>query len=984
MTALVISLVLGSTASLHIQAGPAAAATPAAEAAAETALGVNIAPVRDWTPEWPFVDAFRTSRPWISQRTGAGWGQGPALQLDEHGWVRSMEPGQYVDAAIFTSGDYPIGTYVVTWEGDGDVTFFGGGTITNRTANRFEYNPQTAGRTDYTPGAGGRFLRVTRTDPDDYVRNIRVWMPGFEATGEAQVFHPQFLDSLKGMKTLRFMDWMGTNASPYTTWESYPTPESSTQTRGVAVDLMIDLANRIGADPWFNMPHQADDEFVRSFARAVRDKLAPGRKAYIEYSNELWNSAYAFQQTPWVRGKGQELGLATEPWVAGQRYQALRSVEIFQIWNEEFGAEAGTRLVRVAGVQSGNVGVAHDVLSYRNAHEHVDAIAVAPYFDCGDQWIPGDSRSYFPGHPTVAPYVKEGGVDRLLQACQRSIDVGARDQILRHKALADQYGLSLVAYEAGQHLAGILGAENDDALTALFGAANRHRRMRDLYARYLDQWRELGGGAIALFLTTEHMSKWGSWGLRERLSQPLADAPKALAADEFLQALRQVPVRVSAPAVTSLSLRSDLAAGGSTLTVRGANLASASTVRFGQVNAPFHTVQADGVTHLVVTTPRFDQGGAVDVTVTNPAGVSPATPASRFTYHPPPAVTSLSPATALTVGGTTVTLTGTALTGAETVRIGAVTVPARVLSATSMEFTVPARTQTGGVDVTVTTPYGTSAVVPAGRLTYVNPPKPVVADLSASSGPAQAPTTVLINGSHFRGTTRVTIGVQEAAFTVLSDSQIRAVFPAQPHNTWVNVHVFTPGGHSDAHAETDFRYIAAQVPAVTGLSVTEGQAHIPHTVLVSGQGFTWATQVTVGGVPAPFTVVSDTRLSATFPARAFQGKVGVQVTTPAGTSPITQSGVFTYTAPRPVVTRLSVSRGPARSRTTVLIDGSGFTAASRVTAGGLPASFTRVSDTRLKAVLPARTAGTAYVQVTAPGGVSAVGRAAAFTWVASR
>ncbi|MBG0826931.1 IPT/TIG domain-containing protein [Planomonospora sp. ID67723] len=980
-----MSLVIGATTSLQAQAGPAAAATPAAEAVAGTALGVNIAPVRDWTPEWPFVDAFRTSRPWISQRTGASWGQGPALSLDEHGWVRSMEPGQYVDAAIFTSGDYPIGTYAVTWEGTGDVTFFGGGTISDRTANRFEYNPQTAGRADYTTGAGGRFLRITRTDPDDYVRNIRVWMPGFEQTGEKQVFHPQFLDSLKGMRTLRFMDWMTTNASPYAEWEDYPTPESSTQTRGVAVELMVELANRVGADPWFNMPHRATDEFVRSFAQVVQDRLAPGRKAYIEYSNELWNSAYAFQQTPWVRRTGQDLGLAVEPWVAGQRYQALRSVEIFRLWREAFGAEADTRLVRVMGVQSGNSGVARDVLAYRDTHEHVDAIAVAPYFDCGDQWIPGDSRTYFPGHPTVAPYVKAGGVDRLLQACQHSIDTGVREQILRHKALADQYGLSLVAYEAGQHLTGLLGTENDSALTALFHAANRHPRMRDLYARYLDQWRELGGGTIALFLTAEHMSKWGSWGLRERMNQALADAPKARAADEFLQALRQLPLRVAAPTVTSLSLRAGLSAGGATVTLRGANLASTSTVRFGGVSAPFRTAQVSGVTHLVVTTPRFDRGGVVDVAVSNPAGTSTPTSASRFTYHPPPVVTSLSPSTALTVGGTTVTLTGTALTGTTEVRIGAVAAPSvRVLSPTSVQFAVPARIQTGGVDVTVTTPYGTSAVVPAGRLTYVNPPRPVVADLSAASGPAQVPTTVLINGSNFRGATRITIGVQEATFTVLSDSQIRAVFPPQPHNTWVNVHVFTPGGHSDAHAETDFRYIAAQVPSVTGLSAASGQTHAPHTVLVNGQGFTWASRVTVGGVTVPFTFVSDTQLRAAFPARTSTGLANVQVSTPAGASPVTQASGFAYTTPpRPVVSRLSATRGLTAARTPVTIEGTGFTAASKVSVGGVSVAFTRVSDTRLSLVLPIRAAGTAYLQVTTPGGTSATGNGTAFTWVRS-
>ena len=39
-----------------------------------------------------------------SQQQGAAWGAGPALNLDERGWVRSLQPGQYVDAAVLTEG----------------------------------------------------------------------------------------------------------------------------------------------------------------------------------------------------------------------------------------------------------------------------------------------------------------------------------------------------------------------------------------------------------------------------------------------------------------------------------------------------------------------------------------------------------------------------------------------------------------------------------------------------------------------------------------------------------------------------------------------------------------------------------------------------------------------------------------------------------------------------------------------------------------
>ena len=42
-------------------------------------LGVNLAGPADWATELPFVDVFRTARPWISQKERAGWGQGPRV-----------------------------------------------------------------------------------------------------------------------------------------------------------------------------------------------------------------------------------------------------------------------------------------------------------------------------------------------------------------------------------------------------------------------------------------------------------------------------------------------------------------------------------------------------------------------------------------------------------------------------------------------------------------------------------------------------------------------------------------------------------------------------------------------------------------------------------------------------------------------------------------------------------------------------------------
>jgi hypothetical protein len=84
---------------------------------------------------------------------------------------------------------------------------------------------------------------------------------------------------------------------------------------------------------------------------------------------------------------------------------------------------------------------------------------------------------------------------------------------------------------------------------------------------------------------------------------------------------------------------------------------------------------------------------------------------------PAPAVTAISPASGTTAGGMPVTITGTGLSGATAVDFGSTAGTAVSCTATSCTVTSPAGAA-GTVDVTVTTPVGTSAVSSAGRYTY--------------------------------------------------------------------------------------------------------------------------------------------------------------------------------------------------------------------------------------------------------------------------
>ncbi len=486
----------------------------ASPASARAPLALNLSGVVDWSSEIVFVDVFKASRAWISQAEGKPWGRGGPLDVDDRGNVRRLAPGQYAETVVFTDfGDrFPTGTYTCLYDGTGEIGLTGDARITKREPGRLSV--------EIKPKDGSVFLRITRTDPDDPVRNIRLIMPGHEDTYEKQPFNPEFLARWKGFQALRFMDWGSTNNSEIVTWSDRPTPADHSQAlKGVAAEYMIELCNQLHVDPWFCMPHRADDDYVRGLARLVRERLDSDRKIYIEYSNECWNGG--FGQAGYCRDEGKRLGLSNNDYEAQLRYYSRRSTEIFGIWEKEFGGH--DRLVRVLATQSANSWTGTTVLDYQDAAKHADAIAIAPYF--GYRW----------GNPDRAAEVAKMTPDELIKALAEDVSQSRRS-MEEYAALAKKHGLKLMAYEGGQHLAGHGGAENNDALTALFHAANRHPGMKDLYTRHLADWNEAGGDLFCVFSSMGRYSKWGSWGLLENSAQDPLEVPKYQAIHEYLSA----------------------------------------------------------------------------------------------------------------------------------------------------------------------------------------------------------------------------------------------------------------------------------------------------------------------------------------------------------------------------------------------------------------------------------------------------------------
>ena len=253
----------------------------------------------------------------------------------------------------------------------------------------------------------------------------------------------------------------------------------------------------------------------------------------------------------------------------------------------------------------------------------------------------------------------------------------------------------------------------------------------------------------------------------------------------------------SEPAITGLTPTSGSTAGGTVVTITGTGFTRATAVHFGTVAATGVTVKND-TTITAISPAAF---GVVDVTVTTPEGTSSDSVADQFTYNmsPPPCVAILSPATGSNFGGTSVTITGTGFTRATAVHFGLQLADFTVKNDTTITVTSPASTVLGPVDVTVTTPEGTSSDSVADVFTYTTytTALPVITDVYPATGSNFGGTPVTITGTGLMPVTAVHFGtVAVMNITVVNGTTITVVSPASTVLGTVDITVTTPEGTS--------------------------------------------------------------------------------------------------------------------------------------------------------------------------------------------
>jgi large repetitive protein len=304
-----------------------------------------------------------------------------------------------------------------------------------------------------------------------------------------------------------------------------------------------------------------------------------------------------------------------------------------------------------------------------------------------------------------------------------------------------------------------------------------------------------------------------------------------------------------------------------------------------------------------------------------------------------------------------VTVNGTNFARASEVDFGTHTAPTfTVVSDTKITVVVPGNVGTNPVTITVKRPGGT----PGTSATNFTPlwPKPTITSFTPTS--AKAGVTMTINGTGFLGVTEVDLGPATAAIVgTPTDTKIVVTVPANPDASG-KVSVTTPGG--TGHSTTSFLYL----PPPTLSSFAPEHAAFGATVTITGSHLNGTTAVQIGGVAATFKVVDDAHITATVPIGASNTPAPITVTNAGGTSPSADNFTLDWATP----TIASFTPASGRIGATVTITGTGFTRASEVDFGSVhDATFTIVSATSIKVVVPADVAGTAvHIAVDNPGG----------------
>lgn len=457
-------------------------------------VGTNISGVAYWVPERPFVNLFKNGDEFFTYYNGSGWNSGAmaSVPVDSNGYPLQIPytvngQQQMVRMVVSADGYLPLGQYVIKYDGVGTLQPQGDLQTVSSAPGRIVVN---------VVGLGNCWLHLTQSTLGNHVRNIRLLRIADEFSTET--FYAGFKSRLSNFSTIRFMDWAATNGSPNVTWadRAKPTYHTYATSAGVPYELMIQLCNEMERDAWVCLPHAADDNYIRQVAKLFKNNLNPGLKIYLEYSNEVWN--WQFAQAHWVAERRPD-------YLSYPRAYTDRSLNVFRIWQQEFGGAFAARVKRVLATQNLWGYIGEQIL----AQSHGE-------FDCF-------SPTFYFGYDPAPCGINAASTPLDIINCARS-QFRANGPNYRQEYLnAKLYGKTVVGYEGGQHI-----THNPVTVAwqqAIYDA-QIHPEMGAAYQELYDSLRRWDNRlAMNFSFCGRRQSVYGSWGLLEDINQDTAAMP---------------------------------------------------------------------------------------------------------------------------------------------------------------------------------------------------------------------------------------------------------------------------------------------------------------------------------------------------------------------------------------------------------------------------------------------------------------------------
>ncbi len=526
-------------------------------------MGMGLNGISYWGSNFPFIDLMKQATAGEMRANNTAPNNLEPITfdemstqslLDENGWPTTIPENYYWYAIVSAdAGNVPSqqGRYVLTYKGDGQVNIVTDGTIVST----------EAGKIIFDIAADTLFIQVSveNSDPnniDNYVRDIVLTKQEHRELYEAGLlFNPQWLDLIKDLRVLRFMDWQFTNGSKETLWSertklathSWGVTTGREAHKGVPLEAMVALANQTGTDPWFNIPANANDDYIRNFSAYVAEHLDPELIAYFEYSNEIWN--WIFEQTYTAQEEGLALfgdQYGTNPL---REYYGYRSAAISDIVHQTFGEQATNRIHFTLATQTDDTAYQLEtaiVGAERYAQENnttlaqlFKSVAVTWYFN-----IPADLDSQ------IAQWIESVGetmaatmlFEQLSSQEQHFVGIDDAEQpsiqrtlnhIQAQATLASEYQLDIISYEGGTHLLGY--EQYNESLSQFFIDVNNDERMGDLYAEIYTGWQAIEEATLLThFVDVAKHTRWGSWGALRHLEDSSARWDFIIEANETL------------------------------------------------------------------------------------------------------------------------------------------------------------------------------------------------------------------------------------------------------------------------------------------------------------------------------------------------------------------------------------------------------------------------------------------------------------------